>query len=167
VGLLGQHSIELIVDVRSYPSSRRWPQFNQGALEGSLAAKQIAYRWLSALGGRRHSKRGDSRNAGWELEAFRSYADFAAGEEFERGLSDLLVAAPRARAAIMCAEGLWWQCHRRIISDHLTTRGYEVMHILPQGRVTAHKLTEFAVVEDGRLVYPARQHDLPPAGREG
>lgn len=164
--MLGQHSIELIVDVRSYPSSRRSPQFNQGALKQSLATNQIAYLWLSALGGRRHSKRGDSRNSGWEVEAFRSYADFANGEEFEGGLSDLLAAAARARAAIMCAEGLWWQCHRRIISDHLVTRGYQVTHILPQGRATAHQLTEFAVVEDGRLVYPAHQLDLPPLGRK-
>lgn len=166
VGLLFQHSIELVVDVRSFPSSRRWPQFNQAALKQSLKANRIAYLWLSALGGRRHSKQIDSRNCGWQVKAFRSYADFANGEEFEGGLCELLAAAAWARTAIMCAEGLWWQCHRRIISDHLVTRGYRVIHILPQGRATAHQLTEFAVIENGRLVYPAVQLDLPPSGRK-
>ena len=165
IGLLLQHSIELIADVRSFPSSRRWPQFNQAALNHSLETNKIAYLWLNALGGRRHSELSDPRNSGWEVKAFRAYADFANGEEFEGGLNELLAAAARARTAIMCAEGLWWQCHRRIISDHLVARGYRVTHILPQGRACAHQLTEFAVVENGRLIYPAVQLDLPPVGR--
>lgn len=164
--LLGKQSIELIVDVRSYPSSRRWPQFNQDNLKASLSIDNIAYLWLKALGGRRHSKRTDPRNAGWEVEAFRSYADYADGEEFEGGLGELVAAAVRTPAAIMCAEGLWWQCHRRIISDHLVIRGCQVIHILPNGQTTTHALTEFAIIKKGCLTYPARQHELPPDGRK-
>lgn len=151
-----------MADVRSYPSSRRWPQFNQNALEASLTNENIAYLWLKALGGRRHTQREHSRNGAWEQDSFRSYADYADGVEFEGGLADLLAAAIRARTAIMCAEGLWWQCHRRIISDHLLVRGHQVLHILPNGQVTAHTLTEFAKKAKGRLTYPTRQHDLPP-----
>jgi uncharacterized protein (DUF488 family) len=152
-----------VADVRSYPSSRRWPQFNQNALEASLTIENIAYLWLKPLGGRRHTKREHSPNAAWEQDSFRSYADYADGVEFAGGLADLLAAAVRARTAIMCAEGLWWQCHRRIISDHLLARGPKVVHILPNGQATAHKLTEFAKQAQGRLTYPARQHDLLPA----
>lgn len=151
--LLGQHRIELIADVRSYPSSRRWPQFNQAELSESLRRAGIEYQWKKALGGRRHSKRDDSPHTAWTHPAFRSYADYAESPEFAEGLMELTQGATRVRTAYMCSEGLWWRCHRRIISDHLVIRGWRVEHIMPDGKLRAHDITPFARVIEGRIVY--------------
>jgi uncharacterized protein (DUF488 family) len=152
LGLLSQHQIELLVDVRSYPSSKRWPQFNQEALRQSTEQAAIAYRWLKELGGRRRST-GESINDGWDHPAFRSYADYIAGVEGQAALAELIEIAGAAPGAIMCSEGLWWQCHRRIISDYMTACGWEVIHIMPDGKPALHRMTPFAFVCDGIIEY--------------
>jgi uncharacterized protein (DUF488 family) len=160
IGLLSQHRIALLTDVRSFPSSRRWPHFNQDGLQASLECAGIRYKWLKALGGRRRSTRADSPHKAWRISAFRSYADYADTEDFAAGLEVLVELAAAHRTAIMCSEGLWWRCHRRIISDHLSVRGWEVRHIMPDGTVVAHTLPEFASICRNRIVYDGGQHPL-------
>lgn len=154
LGLLSRHQIALLVDIRSYPSSKRWPQFNQGALRQSAERAGIAYRWLKGLGGRRRSS-GDSINDGWEHPAFRAYADYIASKEGQSALDELIQIATSVPGAIMCSEGLWWQCHRRIVSDYLTTRGWEVVHIMPDGKPIPHRMTPFATVLGHAISYRA------------
>jgi uncharacterized protein (DUF488 family) len=151
--LLGSHSIATLADVRSFPSSRKWPHFNQAPLEQSLRNAAIDYRWLKRLGGRRHSIRPDSPHTAWTHPAFRSYADYMDSDEFRAGIEELEAIASAARTAIMCSEGLWWRCHRRLVSDRMLTRGWQVMHILPAGKLSPHELTEFARIEGERLIY--------------
>ena len=151
--LLGTHQIAIVADVRSFPSSRKWPHFNQEAIAESLACAKVEYRWIKQLGGRRHGKRTDSPHTAWQHPAFRSYADYTESAEFAAGLAELIELAARARTAYMCSEGLWWRCHRRIISDHLLVRGWRVEHIMPTGKLSAHELAPFARVIDGQVVY--------------
>lgn len=139
--------------MRSFPSSKRWPQFNQAELSASLERAGIEYRWIKRLGGRRHSKGKDSPHTAWEHPAFRSYADYTESADFVEGLDELMQAALGARVAYMCSEGLWWRCHRRIVSDHLVIRDWTVEHIMPTGKLSAHELTPFARVVDGRIIY--------------
>jgi len=153
LALLSQHEIITLSDVRSYPSSRRWPQFNQEELKRAIERGGIEYRWFKSLGGRRHSKDSESPHTAWQIPAFRSYADYADSDDFRHGLDELIALAERARTAYMCSEGLWWRCHRRIISDHLVVRGWAVIHIMPTGKLTEHSLPDFARVENGRLTY--------------
>jgi uncharacterized protein (DUF488 family) len=160
ITLLSQHRINLLADVRSFPSSRRWPHFNQGGLQKSLESAGIRCEWLKALGGRRNSNRTDSPHQAWRIGAFRSYADYADTEDFAAGLEKLFELATAAGTAIMCAEGLWWRCHRRIICDHLGVRGWEVRHIMPDGKLVAHALPEFASTRRGRIMYDGGQHPL-------
>jgi uncharacterized protein (DUF488 family) len=158
--LLGEHRIATLADVRSYPSSRRWPQFNQEPLAAALGRAGVEYRWLKRLGGRRHSKRADSPHVAWTVAAFRSYADYTESAEFAEGLDELMAIASAARNAIMCSEGLWWRCHRRIVSDQMTLGGWDVEHIMPDGKLTAHRLPDFASVVEGRIVYDGGQPPL-------
>jgi uncharacterized protein (DUF488 family) len=153
LALLGQHDIELLADVRSFPSSRKWPHFNQAALAKSLERAGLEYHWIKALGGRRHGVAPGSPHTAWTHPAFRSYADYADTDEFAAGLEELCAAARERRAAYMCSEGLWWKCHRRIISDHLLVRGWRIEHIMPDGKLRAHELAPFARVENGRIIY--------------
>jgi uncharacterized protein (DUF488 family) len=139
--------------VRSYPSSKRWPQFNQAELSTSLERANIEYRWIARLGGRRHSKRDVSPHTAWEHSAFRAYADYTESPDFVEGLGELTQAALGARTAYMCSEGLWWRCHRRIISDNLVIRDWTVEHIMPTGKLSAHTLAPFARVVEGKIVY--------------
>lgn len=157
VALLHAHGVEQIADVRRYPASRRNPQFNADAL---AAAKGIAYEHFEALGGRR-SRRGDSPNDGWTHPAFQGYADWMGEPQFREALARLERVAEQRRTAVMCAEAMWWRCHRRLVADALLARGWTVAHILPDGRTTAHELTPFAVVgRDRALSYPAAQGRL-------
>jgi uncharacterized protein (DUF488 family) len=155
--LLSEHRIAIVADVRSFPSSKRWPQFNQAELSASLERAKIEYRWIQRLGGRRSSKRVDSPHVAWELPAFRSYADYTESMDFEDGMRELTDATALARTAYrtayMCSEGLWWRCHRRIISDNLVARGWTVEHIMPTGKLSPHVLAPFARVVDGRITY--------------
>jgi uncharacterized protein (DUF488 family) len=160
ISLLSQHRIEILADVRSFPSSRRWPQFNQAELERAVEQAEIGYRWFKALGGRRHIKRPDSPHRAWELEAFRSYADYTETSEFAAGLDELTETALGRRTVIVCSEGLWWRCHRRIICDHMTVRGWDVRHIMPDGKIVAHSIAAFATVTADRIVYDGGQASL-------
>src|SRR5690606_11927164 len=125
---LDAHRIEAVADVRRFPGSRRLPQFQQDALAGALEAHGIGYLWIPSLGGRRRPTP-DSPNTGWRHPAFRGYADHLATAEFADGLFELLMLAGGLRTAVMCAEVLWWRCHRRLISDVLTSLGVDVLHI--------------------------------------
>jgi uncharacterized protein (DUF488 family) len=160
IGLLRMHHIAMLFDVRSYPSSRRWPQFSHAELQQSLEDVGVAYRWAKALGGRRTSKRIDSPHSAWEHPAFRAYADYTETPEFAAGLAELMQVTLEIRAVIMCSEGLWWRCHRRIISDHLTVRGWGVTHVMPDGKLTPHALPDFATVNGERIVYDGGQRTL-------
>ena len=142
-----------MADVRSFPCSKRWPQFSQAELSKSLERAGIEYRWIKQLGGRRSSKRADSQHTAWQLPAFRAYADYTESEDFADGLRELTEAATRGRSAYMCSEGLWWRCHRRIISDNLVVRDWDVEHIMPTRKLSPHVLAPFARVVDGRIIY--------------
>lgn len=158
VTLLRQVDVMLLVDVRSIPRSRTAPQFNGDTLPDSLAADGIGYRHLRALGGRRHHRKGAplSLNIYWRVAAFRNYADYAETDEFRAGLDDLSALARGCRCAIMCAEAVWWRCHRRIITDYLLADGTHVEHIMGPGQVIPATLTPGArVMADGALRYPA------------
>jgi uncharacterized protein (DUF488 family) len=160
--LLRRAGVEVLADVRRYPGSRRLPHFNSGRLHDSLAGVGIEYVGLGEeLGGRRRALP-DSRNAGWESAQFRGYADHMESEEFAAGLERLERLAAERRTAFMCAEGDWRRCHRRLIADTLLARGWRVVNLLRDGRTEPHELTPFAVVEEGRVAYPAAQEPLPP-----
>jgi uncharacterized protein (DUF488 family) len=156
LGLLGQHEIAILADVRSFPSSRRWPQFNQDELKVSLEGAGVSYEWLKALGGRRHSSLHISPHSRWQHSAFRSYADYGDTAEFTAGIEKLSELAAARRCAIMCSEGLWWRCHRRIIADHMTMGGWPVLHIMPGGKLSTHSLPDFARIEQGRIIYDGK-----------
>jgi uncharacterized protein (DUF488 family) len=149
---LAPYGIECVADVRRYPGSRRLPQFAEPALREALPAHGLSYVWIPALGGRRRPVP-DSANVGWRHDAFRGYADHVQGEEFAEGLFELLMIAYGLRTAIMCAEVLWWRCHRRIISDVLVSLGIEVVHIADATHAVPHKLAEPARLVGGRLRY--------------
>jgi uncharacterized protein (DUF488 family) len=158
VALLRQVDVTLLVDVRSIPRSRATPQFNGDTLPGALDEVGIGYRHLLALGGRRHHRKGapPSLNTFWRVTAFRNYADYAETGEFRAGLRVLRDLARDDRCAIMCAEAVWWRCHRRIIADYLLADGVRVEHILGLGKVVAATLTPGALVTaEGTLRYPA------------
>jgi uncharacterized protein (DUF488 family) len=158
VSLLKEFEIGLLVDIRRYPSSRKFPQFNRPALCNSLKAEDIDYLWLEALGGRRDApKNGKSLNTGLRSAGFRSYADYMVTEAFRNGAQELLTAAARSRTAVMCAEKLYWKCHRRILSDYLVSQGVEVIHILDPGKSSTHTLTPDAVITGSGVIYPPAQ----------
>ena len=160
VALLRQVDITLLVDVRSIPRSRTTPQFNGDTLPGALAEVGIGYRHLRALGGRRHHRKGTppSLNTYWRVTAFRNYADYAETDEFRAGLRVLRELAGADRCAIMCAEAVWWRCHRRIITDYLLACDMRVEHIMGPGQIVAATLTPGALITaDGALLYPAAE----------
>jgi len=159
LALLGSCGIEAVADVRRFPGSRRYPWFAGEAMAQSLPAAGLDYLWLPQLGGRRRALPG-SPNGAWRNAAFQGYADHLQSAEFAEGLALLLELAARRRTALMCAEAVWWRCHRRLIADVLTARGVEVLHILDAGHVQQHALTDSARLVDGRLVYPPPQDDL-------
>jgi uncharacterized protein (DUF488 family) len=160
VALLKEFEIRLVADIRRYPSSRKFPHFNRPALSERLAAEDIDYLWLEALGGRRHEPASEaSPNAGLRSPGFRSYADYMATDEFRNGVQELLSAAARSRTAVMCAEKLYWKCHRRLLSDYLTAQGVEVVHIIDTGKSSIHTLTPDAVVTETGVIYPPPKLD--------
>lgn len=153
-GLLEAHAIRTLADVRAIPGSRRHPHFGRDALTSSCRERGIAYRWLPALGGRRRGRKDrPSPHVGWEVAAFRAYADYMDTPEFAAALGELEREATAAPTAFCCAEALWWQCHRRLIADRLTVQGWTVLHIDSGGHTRQHALPDFARVEGGRLVY--------------
>jgi len=156
IELLLRHRIELLADIRRFPGSRKHPHFNRESLEASLAAKNINYVWFEQLGGRRKaSAESASPNQGLRNESFRNYADYMLTAEFQQAIDKLLAIAARRPTAIMCAEGLWWQCHRRLVSDYLLANGHCVEHIFPNGQTKPHVMTPEARSAAGRVTYPA------------
>jgi uncharacterized protein (DUF488 family) len=160
--LLRAHEIALLVDVRTVPRSRFNPQFNMDTLGQSLRNAGLQYRHLPELGGLRKPKK-NSVNLGWRNESFRGYADYMQTEEFKAALEKLMDDGQRFQTAIMCAEAVPWRCHRSLIADMLTIRGWTVQHIVDRKEVRAHSLTSFAVEQDGILTYPSRPGAEPPA----
>ena len=159
LALLAAYRIEAIADVRRFPGSRRYPHFASEALAKSLPAHDIAYQWMPKLGGRRKVQPG-SPNTAWRNASFQGYADYTATAEFAEGLAELLKLATSKRTALMCAEAVWWRCHRSIIADVLKLRGIEVIHIIDATHTTVHPYTSPARIENGRLNYAAPQGEL-------
>ena len=157
--LLRGAGAELVADVRRFPGSRRHPHFGSEALAASLAEAGIGYEHLVELGGRRSVVEG-SPNDGWEVAAFRGYADHLRSEEFARGRARLAELAGARRTVVMCAEAQWWRCHRRLVADVFAFDGWSVTHLMPDGRLVAHEPPPFAVrAADGLPVYPAEGQD--------
>jgi len=152
LAVLAAHEIELVADVRRFPGSRRLPHYTAPALEAALATRGVAYRWLPALGGRRRPDPA-SPNDGWRHPAFRAYADYLATEAFAAGLFELLMVAQGLRTAVVCAEVLWWRCHRRIIADVLVSLGVPVVHIRDARLAEPHRLAPPARIARGHLTY--------------
>jgi uncharacterized protein (DUF488 family) len=150
--ILLTHGIQVLVDVRSFPGSRRYPQFNRAELSGLLAGIGIEYKHESRLGGRR-TPRKDSHNTAWKNASFRAYADHMESDEFRKGVEELLEVARDARVAVMCAEAVWWRCHRSLIADYLKATGHTVLHIMDQKKIEEHPFTSAARIIDGRLSY--------------
>jgi len=150
--VLAAYDIELVADVRRFPGSRRLPHFGAAVLREELEAAGLVYKSFPALGGRRSPLR-DSRNDAWRHPAFRGYADHLATEEFADGLMELLMCAHGLRTAVMCAELLWWRCHRRLIADVLVSLSIDVVHIRDQTRSEPHRLAPPARLERGVLSY--------------
>jgi uncharacterized protein (DUF488 family) len=162
LGLLGAHEIGLLVDVRTVPRSRFNPQFNSDTLAHSLSNAGLQYRHLPELGGLRKPKK-DSVNVGWRNESFRGYADYMQTEEFRKALETLMAESRSHHTVIMCAEAVPWRCHRSLIADTLTIRGWTVQHIVNPKEVRIHSLTSFAVEQDGILTYPRNSQDTSTA----
>jgi len=159
MAILKSHGIVCLADVRTIPKSRHNPQFNSDDLARSLEAAGIFYLHLPGLGGLRKPRK-DSKNLGWRNASFRGFADYMEAKECEAALEQLVQLASRQRTTIMCAEALWWRCHRSLISDALLVRGIDVVHLMNRRTSEPHRLTSFARIENGRLSYPAQQSSL-------
>jgi uncharacterized protein (DUF488 family) len=159
LALLERHAVELLVDVRRWPSSRRFPHFAREPLSASLRERGIDYLWRGELGGYRKPAP-SSRNTGWRVGAFRAYADFMLTEEFERIIAPLEETAAGRRLALMCAEAVPWRCHRQLLADAFLVRGWEVRHIGGTG-CEPHRLTRFARVEGKRIFYDRSETPAP------
>ena len=157
VARLKAAGVTRVIDVRTIPRSRTNPQYNQAALPAALAVHDIGYEHLASLGGRRGLQRNVAPevNGFWDKLSFHNYADYALQPAFREGLAQLRETGQRERCAVMCAEAVWWRCHRRIIADHLLAAGEAVRHIM-QGRIEDAKLTPGAQAHaDGTVTYPA------------
>ncbi len=150
--LLAEYRIQAVADVRSYPGSRHCPQYGQAALRDALVEQGLTYQWIQTLGGRRRV-RAHSLNTIWRNASFRGYADYMETPEFAAGLDELLQLAKKKRTAVMCAEAVWWRCHRSMIADALKARGVHVLHIMSECSVVEHPFTAPARVVDGELSY--------------
>jgi uncharacterized protein (DUF488 family) len=153
VAALHAHSIQTLVDIRSFPMSRRLPHFNRESLEKSLPEAGVKYVWIRELGGRRKKIQGDSPNIALRSPSFRNYADYMLTEEFQHGITELLKMAERSRTAYMCAERVYFRCHRMLVSDWLVAHGHEVLHIDGISPARPHKLTAEARLIEGQVIY--------------
>jgi uncharacterized protein (DUF488 family) len=153
LSLLEENGIKLVADVRMYPGSKRYPQFGRETLAKSLGEAGIRYEHFPELGGRRKAKP-DSRNTAWRNEMFRGYADYMETADFQKGIERLVdLAEQSGPTAVMCAEAVWWRCHRSLISDYLKARGIEVIHILDEKTSEPHPFTSAARIVNGQLNY--------------
>lgn len=153
VRLLEAHAVDHVTDIRTVPRSRTNPQFNQDVLPGLLAPHGIGHSRIAQLGGLRHVRR-DSINTAWRNQSFRGYADHMSTPEFAEGLAVLEETMAAHTVAIMCAEAVWWRCHRSLVADAMIARGHDVRHIMPDGRTMPAHLHDFAVVVEGIVTYP-------------
>lgn len=160
LALLRAHGVTTVADVRRFPGSRRQPQLARERLEPWLRARGIDYEWFPDLGGRRTPREG-SPNLGWRVAGFRGYADHMASPEFAAAFARLRALAQARPTALLCAEALWWRCHRRLLADALAASGDEVRHIQTATRAPIHRIAPPARLEGGRLTYPAER---PRAG---
>jgi len=152
IAILKSFNIELLVDVRSLPGSRRYPHFNKEQLSIALQKSGIDYIHMKSLGGRRKMRK-DSKNNRWRNESFRGYADYMETEEFKNAVSELETYALKVPTAYMCSEAVWWSCHRSMISDYLKAAGWTVLHIMAEGKVQEHPYTAPAIVSNGHVSY--------------
>jgi uncharacterized protein (DUF488 family) len=152
VEMLQSFQIEMIVDIRSFPGSRKFPHFNKEALEISLPENGIQYFHLKSLGGRRKVNP-DSKNTVWRNLAFRGYADYMETDAFKKGITELEIVASNQRTAYMCSEAVWWRCHRSMVSDYLKVKGWKVMHIMGIGKEDEHRYTAPAKIVNKELSY--------------
>jgi uncharacterized protein (DUF488 family) len=153
LALLHEAQIQCLVDVRRFAGSRRNPQYSPIAMAPALQAGGIEYRPMPEFGGRR-APHVDSPNGAWRVAAFRGYADYMASQEFGVARGHLMQLAHGRRCAVMCAEAVWWRCHRRLIADDFVARGWQVLHLMSKGRVESHPLNPDARLVDGLLRYP-------------
>lgn len=156
VEMLQSFDIQEVVDIRSFPGSRKFPQYNKETLAITLPENQIEYTHLRELGGRRKTNK-ESKNTVWRVLAFRSYADYMETDEFKAGIIELEKIASEKRIAYMCSEAVWWRCHRSMVSDYLKVRGWEVLHIMAVGKEEEHPYTAPAKVIDGELYYGEKE----------
>lgn len=152
VEMLHSFQIKAVVDIRSYPGSKRYPHFSKEALEVSLPSNKVLYIHIKDLGGRRKTN-ADSKNTVWRHPSFRGYADYMETAPFREGMRQLEKLAMQQRTAYMCSEAVWWRCHRSMVSDFLKVQGWKVMHIMGIGKEVEHPLTEPAAILDGALTY--------------
>lgn len=164
IAKLKSFEIELLVDIRSFPGSRRYPHFNKEALKISLPENNIEYRHLVKLGGRRKPM-SNSHNTGWKVEAFRGYADYMETEDFKMAILELKSLASEKRTVYMCSEAVWWRCHRSLVSDYLKFNGWKVMHIMDVNKAEEHPYTKPARIEGDNLVYTSEKSVQGLAGK--
>jgi uncharacterized protein (DUF488 family) len=150
--MLNSFQIECVIDIRSFPGSRKYPHFNKEALEVSLPQSNINYSHLKVLGGRKKALT-DSKNTTWRHPAFRGYADYMETDAFKEGIIELEKIALQKSTAYMCSEAVWWRCHRSMVSDYLKVHKWKVMHIMDIGKSAEHPFTEPARIVDGELTY--------------
>lgn len=159
VALLHTAQITLVIDIRTIPKSRTNPQYNKETLADDLAGFHIGYEYIADLGGLRSKSKEISTdtNGFWQNQSFHNYADYALTESFHNGLAQLIAYGRQQRCVIMCAEALWWRCHRRIVADYLLAQGECVFHLMGADKIVPAELTKGARIENGAVIYPAAQ----------
>jgi len=156
IKMLKAFGIEELVDIRTFPGSRRYPHFNKESLEDVLPQNNIWYLHMKELGGRRKPVK-DSQNTAWKNDGFRGYADYMETPEFENAIKQLENIALKNKIAYMCSEAVWWSCHRSMVSDYLKINGWQVLHIMSKEKVQEHPFTSVARIVDGKLTYKANE----------
>ena len=159
VAMLTSYHVKALVDIRSYPGSKRYPQFNKENLQKELPDNHINYYHLLTLGGRRKALK-NSQNIVWKNEAFRGYADYMDSSEFKNGIKELESIASNQTTAYMCSEAVWWRCHRSLVSDYLKWKGWEVLHIMALDKTQEHPYTAAAKIVNGQLDYTGKENLL-------
>jgi len=166
IALLQSYRIEILADVRAFPSSSKFPHFNRENLKDSLLHNDIQYHWLGKeLGGYKKKSEGlgeRSPNKGWKAEGFRIYADYMLTDGFKNGIERLLELAEQGITAYMCAEKFFWRCHRKLISDYLVSHSHKIWHVIEADQLRIHELSKTAQIKDGTLTYPAKKTPYTP-----
>ena len=159
IRLLSSFNIQLVVDIRSFPGSKKFPQYNKESLSESLVQYGISYQHFPGLGGRRKALK-DSKNVAWRNEAFRGYADYMESDNFKKEIIRLEEIALQKVIAYMCSEAVWWRCHRSLVSDYLKYRGWLVLHIMGENKAQEHPYTSAAKIVNGKLDYSDKLNTL-------